>query len=53
MEEDIKILAHLVRTSYLPQFKKDIENTKDEVTKPMLEQRYSEVEKIINKYLEK
>lgn len=52
MEEDIKTLAHLVRESYLPVFKRDIKNTRDEITKPLLEKRYKEVENIVNKYLE-
>ncbi len=49
---DVQQLAHLVKTSYLPVFKKDIENTKDEITKPLLEQRYKEVEQLCEKYLE-
>ena len=49
---DIQTLAHIVKTSYLPVFKKDIENTKDEATRPLLEQRYKEVENLCEKYLE-
>ena len=49
---DVQTLAHLVKASYLPIFKKDIENSKDELTKPLLEQRYKEVEKLCEKYLE-
>ena len=49
---DVQTLAHIVKTSYLPVFKRDIENTKDEVTKPILEQRYKEVENLCKKYLD-
>jgi len=48
---DVQDLAHLVKTSYLPVFKRDIENSKDGLTKPLLQQRYNEVEKLCNKYL--
>ncbi len=51
-QHDIQTLAHLVNTTYLPKFKKDIENSQDEFTKDILEKRYKEVEVIVNKYLE-
>lgn len=53
MGTDTQQLAHLVKTSYLPQFRKDIDSIGDEdITKPLLEQRYKEVEALCNKYLD-
>ena len=52
MESDTQQLAHLVSITYLPQFKKDIENCEDENIKQVLEQRYKEVETLCNKYLD-
>lgn len=52
MERDIETLAHLVRTSYLPSFREDIDKCEDQNIKSLLEQRYKEVETICNDYLE-
>jgi len=52
MENDIQQLAHLVKTSYLPQFRKDIIKTQDSTVRELLNKRLKEVETMCNKYLE-